>query len=56
MNLIRFWNSIRMAVRRILIEDDNSGTGDSARIEEFELPATGDYVIVVAGASRTDAA
>lgn len=39
----------------ILAEDDNSGRLTDARIEEFTLPETGSYVLLVSGATRRDA-
>ncbi len=39
----------------MLAEDDNSGRLTDARIEEFTLPETGSYVLLVSGATRRDA-
>jgi len=39
----------------ILAEDDNGGRLTDARIEEFTLPETGSYIILVSGATRRDA-
>ncbi|MCB0070439.1 MAG: hypothetical protein KDE20_03235 [Caldilineaceae bacterium] len=40
--------------RRPLIDDDNSGGGTDAAIEEFALPESGVYSIVAVGAARGD--
>lgn len=39
----------------VLAEDDNSGRSSDAEIAEFILPASGNYTILVSGATRLDA-